>query len=138
MGSDTSENRSSDTVKLLNYGFNSFKINIIKKRDEVLGKVRIEGGKKDFANIVLLNDATELLKNTQSPDEYQFNIKIDKLKAPIKPGEVVGKAEIIDGNNNIIDEVEVTINEEVKKANFLDYFLRNVKIFTAGKVLIKQ
>ena len=51
--------------------------NIIKKRDEVLGKVRIEGGKKDFANIVLLNDATELLKNTQSPDEYQFNIKID-------------------------------------------------------------
>lgn len=138
MGSDTSENRSSDTVKLLNYGFNSFKINIIKKRDEVLGKVRIEGGKKDFANIVLLNDATELLKNTQSPDEYQFNIKIDKLKAPIKPGEVVGKAEIIDGNNNIIDEVEVTINEEVKKANFLDYFLRNIKIFTAGKVLIKQ
>lgn len=138
MGSDTSENRSSDTVKLLNYGFNSFKINIIKKRDEVLGKVRIEGGKKDFANIVLLNDATELLKNTQSPDEYQFNIKIDKLKAPIKPGEVVGKAEIIDGNNNIIDEVEVTINEEVKKANFLDYFLRNVKIFTAGKILIKQ
>ena len=29
MGEDTTENRSSDTVKLLNYGFNTFKINII-------------------------------------------------------------------------------------------------------------
>lgn len=138
MGSDTPENRSSDTVKLLNYGFNSFKINIIKEKDEVLGKVRVEGGKVNFANVVLLNDATELLKNTETPEEYTFNIKIDKLKAPIKSGEVVGTAEIIDANNNIIDEVEVTIKESIEKANFLDYFLRNIKTFSAGKLLIKQ
>ena len=34
MGEDTSENRSSDTVKMLNYGFNTFKINIIKTKGE--------------------------------------------------------------------------------------------------------
>ena len=36
MGEDTSANRSSDTVKLLNYGFNTYKINIIKKRRRVI------------------------------------------------------------------------------------------------------
>ena len=60
MGEDTSENRSSDTVKMLNYGFNTFKINIIKTKGESLGKVRVERGKQDNANIVLLNDATEI------------------------------------------------------------------------------
>ena len=64
MGEDTSENRSSDTVRLLNYGFNTFKINIFKTKDEVLGKVRVEGGKSEYAEIVLLKDATEILKNT--------------------------------------------------------------------------
>ena len=46
MGEDTSENRSSDTVKMLNYGFNTFKINIIKTKGESLGKVRVERGKQ--------------------------------------------------------------------------------------------
>ena len=83
MGEDTTENRSSDTVKMLNYGFNTFKINIIKKKGESLGKVRVEKGKQDFANIVLLNDATEILKNTDPVSEYKFNLKVDKIKAPL-------------------------------------------------------
>lgn len=138
MGEDTSENRSSDTVKLLNYGFNTYKVNIIKNKNEVLGKVRVESGKKDFVNVVLFNDATELLKNTDTAANYQFKIKIDKIKAPIKPGDIIGTAEIIDEDGNIIDEVSLTVNEEVKKANIFDYFLRNLKVITAGKLLIKQ
>lgn len=138
MGEDTSENRSSDTVKLLNYGFNTFKINIIKKQNEVLGKVRVEGGKKDFVNVVLVSDATEILKNTDSVGNYTFNIKIDKVTAPVTPGDIIGTADIVDEAGNIIDEVEITVEEEIKKAGILDYFMRNLKVATSGKLLIKQ
>ena len=138
MGEETSENRSSDTVKLLNYGFNTYKINTIKTQDEILGKVRVEGGKNDYANIVLLEDATELLKNTDEVNEYKFNLKVNKIKAPVKPGDIVGSAEVIDQDGNIIDEVDVTVKEDVKKANLLDYLLRNLKIIGAGKSILKQ
>lgn len=138
MGEDTTENRSSDTVKMLNYGFNTFKINIIKKKGESLGKVRVEKGKQDFANIVLLNDATEILKNTDPVSEYKFNLKVDKIKAPLKIGDIVGSAEIIDNNGNIVDEVDVTIDKEIKKANILDYMLKNLRTIGAGKSLLKQ
>lgn len=138
MGEDTSENRSSDTVKLLNYGFNTFKINIIKNKNDILGKVRVEKGKSNFVNVALVDDATELLKNTDTPTDYQFNIKIDKIKAPVSPGDIVGTAEMIDKDGNIIDEVDLTVTEEVKKANILDYLLRNIKIISVGKILIKQ
>ena len=138
MGEESTEARSSDTVKMLNYGFNTYKINTIKTKDEVLGKVRVEQGKKDLAEIVLLQDATELLKNTQELANYKFNLKVDKIKAPVKPGDIVGSAQIIDNDGNIIDEVDVTVKEEVKKANLIDYLFRNIKIVGAGKTIIKQ
>ena len=138
MGEESSEARSSDTVKMLNYGFNTFKINTIKTTDEVLGKVRVEGGKEYYANIVLLNDATELLKTTDEVSNYKFNLKVDKIKAPVKNGDIVGSAEIIDGEGNIIDEVDVTVKDDIKKANFLDYLLRNIKVVGSGKSILKQ
>lgn len=138
MGEDTSENRSSDTVKMLNYGFNTFKINIIKTKGESLGKVRVEKGKQDKANIVLLNDATEILKNTDPVTEYNFNLKVNKIKAPVKVGDVVGTAEIIDSEGNIVDEVDVTVEKDIKKANILDYMLRNLKTIGFGKSILKQ
>ena len=138
MGEDTSENRSSDTVKMLNYGFNTFKINIIKTKGESLGKVRVEKGKQDKANIVLLNDATEILKNTDQVTEYNFNLKVNKIKAPVKVGDVVGTAEIIDSEGNIVDEVDVTVEKDIKKANILDYMLRNLKTIGFGKSILKQ
>ncbi len=138
MGEDTSENRSSDTVKMLNYGFNTFKINIIKTKGESLGKVRVEKGKQDSANIVLLNDATEILKNTDQVTEYKFNLKVNKIKAPVKVGDIVGTAEIVDSEGNIIDEVDVTVEKTIKKANILDYMLRNLKTIGFGKSIIKQ
>ena len=135
MGEDTSENRSSDTVKMLNYGF---KINIIKTKGESLGKVRVERGKQDNANIVLLNDATEILKNTDQVTEYNFNLKVNKIKAPVKVGDIVGTAEIIDSEGNIVDEVDVTVEKDIKKANILDYMLRNLKTIGFGKSILKQ
>lgn len=138
MGEDTSENRSSDTVKMLNYGFNTFKINIIKTKGESLGKVRVEKGKQDKANIVLLNDATEILKNTDPVTEYKFYLKVNKIKAPVKVGDIVGTAEIIDSEGNIVDEVDVTVEKDIKKANILDYMLRNLKTIGFGKSILKQ
>ena len=138
MGEDTSENRSSDTVKMLNYGFNTFKINIIKTKGESLGKVRVEKGKQDKANIILLNDATEILKNTDPVTQYNFNLKVNKIKAPVKVGDIVGTAEIIDSEGNIVDEVDVTVEKDIKKANILDYMLRNLKTIGFGKSILKQ
>ncbi len=138
MGEDNTENRSSDTVKMLNYGFNTYRINVIKTKDEVLGKARVRGGKKDVVSIVLLEDASELIKNTLEDIKYDFRLKVDDIKAPVKNGDIVGKAEIVDNNGNIIDEVNVTVNEVIAKANWFDYLIKNIKILCGGKKIIKQ
>lgn len=138
MGEDTSANRSSDTVKLLNYGFNTYKINIIKKEGEVLGKVRVNKGKVDEVNIILANNVTELLKTNESVSSYKFNLLFDSVNAPVKKGDTVGMAEMIDNEGNVVDEVEVTVDKDIGKANIFDYIKKNITIVGAGKKTMKQ
>lgn len=132
MKSPSAEARNSDTSTLLSYGFNSFKSNVIYSKEDSLGKIKVEKGKIKEIDVYLKEDATEILSVTERPSDYTFNIKVDKIIAPIKAGTVVGTAEIIDNNGNIIDEVEIIVKENIEKAGFLDYLKQSFKFITSG------
>ena len=127
MGEDTIENRSQDTVKLLNYGFNTYKINLIKSKKDILGKVKVENGKKEYVNLVLINDIVELLKSDKKESEYNFKLDIKKLKAPVKKGSKIGEVRIYDKKKNLINKVEITVEESIGKANFMTIVIRNLR-----------
>ncbi len=133
MKSSSGDARSKDTATLLTYGFNSYKNHVIYESNKELGEVNIEGGKKDKVKVYLKDNASVLLGVTENPKEYSFNIKVDTIKAPIKKDTIVGTAEIIDNEGNIIAEEDVIIKEDIKKASFLDYLKRNLKTITGGK-----
>lgn len=136
MGVDTSDNRTSDTVKLLNYGFNSYKLSTIYKKDLVIDEVRVEKGKKESVKIVLMDNATELLNINDKAKNYTINVKLDKIVAPVKVGDEVGKAEILDNEGKVVTNVGITVKENVLKANLWDYFKRNLNIVMSGKNII--
>ena len=127
MGEESIEKRSSDTVKLLNYGFNTFKVNLIKHKSEILGKVNVQKGKKENVDVVLVNDLIELLNVSDKPSNYKFKILVDKITAPVKKGDVIGKVKVLNDNGILISEVDITVNENVLKANLWDLFKRNLK-----------
>lgn len=133
MKSSSSDARSKDTATLLSYGFNSFKNNVIYSKDKALGEINVVNGKVDKVKVYLKEDATELLGITEKPGDYSFNIKVDKIEAPIKKDSVVGIAEVIDSEGNIIKEAEIIVKDDIVRANFWDYLKRNMKIITSGK-----
>ena len=127
MGEESIEKRSSDTVKLLNYVFNTFKVNLIKNKSEILGKVNVQKGKKENVDVVLVNDLIELLNASDKPSNYKFKILVDKITAPVKKGDVIGKVKVLNDNGVLISQVDITVNENVLKANLWDLFKRNLK-----------
>ena len=127
MGEESIEKRSSDTVKLLNYGFNTFKVNLIKNKSEILGKVNVQKGKKEKVDVVLVNDLIELLNASDKPSNYKFKILVDKITAPVKKGDVIGKVKVLNDNGILISQVDITVNDNVLKANLWDLFKRNLK-----------
>lgn len=132
MGVETSDLRSKDTTNLLNYGFNTYKLEMIMKKSKVLGNVKIEKGKIDNVDLVLTSDATLLKKINDKDTDYFVNLKVDKIKAPVKTGDVVGKVEIMDNDGKLIMEKDVTVVKNIEKANYFDYFKKNLKVITSG------
>lgn len=52
---------------------------------------------------------------------------VDKITAPVKKGDVIGKVIVLNDNGILISEVDITVNENVLKANLWDLFKRNLK-----------
>lgn len=136
MGVDTSDNRTSDTVKLLNYGFNSYKLSVIYEKDKVIDEVRVEKGKTESVKIVLMDNATELLNINDKGKKYTINVKLEKVEAPIKKGKQIGTAKILDNEGKIITKVGITVKENIKRANLWDYFKRNLNVNLSGKNIL--
>ena len=132
MGAETSDLRSKDTTNLLNYGFNNYKIDLIMKKNKKLGNVKVSKGKEDKVNVILLDDATILKKINEKNNDYSINLKADEIIAPVKKGDVVGTVEILDKEGKLIAEKDVTVEKNIDKANYFDYFKKNYKKITMG------
>ena len=137
MGAETSDKRSSDTTNMLNYGFNTYKSYVVLTTNDSLGTKRVENGVVEQVDIVLKEDYTKLLKQTDAKPNVSFNVEVPNLIAPINKGDIVGTAKVVNENGNVIDTLSVTVKESVAKSNWWEAFLKNLKHLTAGQILIK-
>ena len=137
MGEPTSDLRSSETTSMLNYAFNSFKLNTIISKFQELGTVYIDKSKEKTVKIVTKKDITELISKEKDSPNYTYNLKIDKLKAPLKKGTKVGTVEILDNEGLIVREEEVTIESDITKSSFIGMVLENFLTIIRGKKVNK-
>lgn len=137
MGEPTSDLRSSETTSMLNYAFNSFKLNTIISKSQELGNVYIDKSKEKTVKIVTKKDITELISKEKESPNYTYNLKIDKLKAPLKKGTKVGTVEILDNEGLIVREEEVTIESDITKSSFIGMVLENFLTIIRGKKVNK-
>lgn len=132
MNAETSDARSKDTVNMLNYGFNTYKLDILLSKEKDLGEVKIEKGNVTSTKLYIEKDVTILSKVTDDKEEYTYNLVVEPIKAPVSSEDIVGSLEVIDQNGNVIKEVDVIVKEEVKKANILQLFTRAFNTITSG------
>lgn len=135
MGAATLDDRSKETTEMLNYAFNSFKLNTIIDENTSLGKVKIEKGKTDYADVVVKSTVAELIEINANIENYSYNLKLNRVVAPISKGDVIGSVEIMDNEGLIIKEVDLTVANSVEKANFIETLFKNIKTVIAGKEL---
>ncbi len=133
MGADTSEHRSADTTSLLNYAFNTYKLNTIIKINKEVGTIEILKGQKNKTSLITLEDATDLLKQNEKK-EYHYKIETNKVIAPVKKGDKVGKLTIIDNNNQVVKTISLTVAENIKKQNIISLYFTNLKQIITGNI----
>ena len=137
MGEPSSDIRSSETANMLNYAFNSFKLNTILDKSQELGTIYIDKSKQKTAKIVVKNPVTELISKEKDIPNYTYNLKVEKITAPIKAGTKVGTVEILDNEGLIVREEDVTISYDIEKCNLWETFLENLMTIIKGKKINK-
>lgn len=131
MGEPTGDDRTKDTIALLNYGKNSFKLNNIITKEEVLGQIDVELGKKEKADIIIIEEATDLVKINEEKKNYTYELKLNKITAPINNGEKIGEVNIYE-NGELSMTKDLTVKEDIGKCTFGELLKRVLKVLILG------
>ena len=130
MKSSSKDNRSSDTIGMMEYGYSMYGSEVIFKKSEYTGKINISGSENKEYNYYLDNDVKLIVDKNTRDVNYSTKIKLDKLKAPLKKGTKVG--ELILEFENKKYTYNLIINEEVKKASYFKVLINNLKDIVTG------
>ena len=133
-GEPESSTRNKETTGMLDYGFSMYSVEKLLSKDLKVGTIKIYASDKETYEIVPMKDVNILNNKTQEKRNVTYEINTKTLSAPIKKGEVVGKLKIIENNKNI-DEIDITVKNDVKKANIFKLYLRNIKNIITGNTL---
>lgn len=122
-GSENNEKKYTETKSLFEYGFNNYSIKQISKKGEAAQTIKIKNATRNTKNLnaILENNISAIVKNG-STEAISPEIEIkDKLKAPIKKGDVIGtityNIEGISYTSNLI------ANNDVKPSYLFVYIL---------------
>ena len=134
LGEAVSKVRNQETTSLLDYGFNLYKVQVIKKQGDVIKTVDLNKATKSKVDVVLDRDITVLSKKSDTEKSYTEKVNINEVKLPLKENQVIGNIEIYDGTNKI-GSYPLVVNEAVKKKNIWKLFLDNLKDIVVGNLV---
>lgn len=123
MGAPDPKVRFKDAAALLNYGFGICKL-YTDENNEKIAPAKVSKGVEEQVPCEYKEPFHYLDTQGQNLDGIEKHLEYEKdLKAPVKKGEVVGKAVyILDGKE--IGSVDIVSTQNVRKAKFLDYLKR--------------
>ena len=126
MGEETTEKRSSDTMAMLDYGFNMYNLDTVVVKDKSLGTVKVNLGDIEYTDIISKENITILNNSQKAKRNITYEIKTDNVVAPIKVGDTIGKISVYE-NGKFSYDVELTVINDIKKANIFKVLLRNLR-----------
>lgn len=133
MKSNSKDNRSSDTIGMMEYGYSMYGSETILKKNEYKKNIKINNSEKINYIYTLDKDVKIIVDKNTRDIKYTTEVKIeDNLKAPLKKGQIIGN--LILNYDNKEYNYNLILTENVKKANFLKIFKNHLKDMITGNV----
>ncbi len=131
MGALTPDHRMNDSWRLLDWCFANFKsINVVDEEQSIC-QARVYKGEYDVVEVISPKPfAVTVAKN--QPGEVKRTIHLDKVMAPIKRGDLIGKM-TVEIDSEVVAELPLVAKSEVERAGFLDYVKRYIRAFMIGR-----
>lgn len=133
MKSNSKDNRSSDTIGMMEYGYSMYGSETIFNKGKHKQSIKINNSEKTNYNYTLNKDVKIIVDKNTRDIKYNTEVKLNNnLKAPLKKGEKIGSL-ILDYDNKKY-KYDLVLTEEVKKASFLNIFKHHLKDIITGNI----
>ena len=119
MKAPTKEDRNTDTINLMEYAYSMYYKSTLIKKDKKIGDMFIDNAKKRKVSYYLKEDASVILDKNVRNIKYNYSVKLNNVKAPLKKNDVVGTLTLHLNNQDI--NYNLIVKENIKKSN---YFVR--------------
>lgn len=133
MKEDNTDNRTKDTIAMMDYGFNMYSVKNIISKDNKIGNIYINLGKEEYADISSLEDINIVNSNQDNEAKFTYEIETDNVTAPLSKGSVVGKITVYK-DGKYFNSCDLIITKNIKKANIVKVFFRNIKDVLVGSM----
>ncbi|MBP3635724.1 MAG: D-alanyl-D-alanine carboxypeptidase [Bacilli bacterium] len=134
MGEEKSAKRNEEMTKMLDYGFNMYTVKEYLTTNSKLGELNIDKANKSKIIIVPTHDINILNKKGNEERKITHKLNITNETLPIKKGNIVGNISIYE-NNKELYKIDVTVKEDIKKANILELLVKNIgEVFTGENI----
>lgn len=133
MGASDSKKRNSNMATLLDYGFNSYEMQVEVKKGAVVSKKHISKAKNELLEVVPKEDLSILIKKGEEKSSLNYEMELNKIKLPIKKGEKIGILKLKDGKK-VISTAQLTVKEDMEKASILELYKRSIKSILSGSM----
>lgn len=135
MGEPSSTTRNEEVSSLFDYAFAQYKLNKLISKDKIVDTLKLDKSTKDYVDVVPVDDISIIHKKMDKEIVPIYNIKYQDIKSEIKVGDIIGTLEIIN-DNDVIRTVELTVKENVERANVLELFCKYLKNVITGDIYL--
>lgn len=113
MGAETRDERNSIATRLLDYGFNNYRL--FKAEGRSVENIPVIKGEKEFFDAEYRDISIVIPKNT---GKLSAGISIaENIEAPVKMGDIVGVVSFTNGKEEVC-QIDIIASENVKKCSF--------------------
>ena len=133
MKEDNTDNRTKDTIAMMDYGFNMYSVKNIISKGNKIGNIYINLGKEEYADISSLEDINIVNSNQDNEAKFTYEIETDNVTAPLSKGSVVGKITVYK-DGKYFNSSDLIITKNIKKANIVKVFFRIIKDVLVGSM----
>ena len=133
LGVPSGKIRNTQTMNLLDYGFNNIRLNNLKKSGTIIKNLKLDKANYKSINIVLKDDLSVVENVDGREHKYTYDINIDDIRLPIKKGDVIGKINVLE-NKKIVSSSVLTTDRNINKLNFFDLFFNSLLDTFSGEI----
>lgn len=122
MGADTPDHRNEDTIKLFNYIYANFDVQLISPKGSIVKTNEDFLVHPSIYNIVLSKDIKRIINKASSGGKISYVLDLNENIKNGTSGTIIGKIHVyID--DNLYKSIDVELEQKVQKSNFIELLL---------------